>query len=141
MQYFSPKDLHALLQQSPENIRLWSIEFARHLSESAVPKRRGQHRSYTQADVSVLGLVADYANRSIPFNQIHKAIDDGERMTPTSIITPTPPDTTLALQSRIIDLELELAAERAQRHEAEGQVKLLERLLREANERLFRRDW
>lgn len=140
MKYFSPKELSALLHQSPENIRLWSIEFARHLSESAAPKEKRKHRNYTDDDMAVMGLVADYTNRNISFAEIHKALDNNERMMPAVAIM-AQPDQSLALQKQITDLQTQLDHERALRHEAEGQVKLLERQVEKLQERLFKREW
>jgi len=138
MKYFSPGELATLLQQSRENIRLWSIEFAPFLTESAAPKEKGKHRSYTDADVSVLALVADYANRDIPFSEIHKALDADDRMIPASVLlNGAEPDKSLALQQRITDLEAEIADLRGKYHEVVGREKLLRELLDEAN-RLLR---
>lgn len=132
MKYFSPQELATLLQQSRENIRLWSIEFAPHLSQSAAPREKGKHRSYTDTDVSVLALVADYTNRNISFSEIHKALDDNERMMPAvALVNGVDPDKALALQARITDLETRIAVR-------DGQVDLLKEQLRDANAEIAR---
>src|SRR4051812_5253317 len=101
---YSPGELATLLKQSSENIRLWSIEFAPYLSKSAVPEKRGKHRAYDESDVSVLALVADYTNRNIPFEQIHKALANDERLMPS-----ISPSGIAAQQSQLVALQTKLA--------------------------------
>lgn len=80
MEYQS-KELAARWNIVGETLRQWSIEYARHLSDAASPAP-GTHRKYTFEDVEVLQLVADMRGKNKSVQEIHDALDKGERGVP-----------------------------------------------------------
>lgn len=128
---YTTKELATLLKQSPENIRVWTLEFSRHLSPSAVPKEKGRHRSYTDEDISVLALAADFKDRGLLFEEIHEALDSGERLTPKTnpLAVATFQEQIAVIQMQLDDTKQLLTKSNERAVAAEGQVALLERQL------------
>lgn len=102
------------------------------LSVHATPER-GKHRYFTDADLSVIGICAT----SPDYDAAYLALSNGQRASIPEVatdITTTAESKrqVAALQSELMRLEAELESEKERRIEAEGQVKLLRELLREA---------
>lgn len=102
------------------------------LSVHATPEK-GRHRYFTDDDLSVIGIVAT----SPDYDTAYLALSNGQRASipeTANDITTTAENTKriASLQNQIMQLEAELEEERERRIEAEGQVKLLRELLKEA---------
>lgn len=123
-----------LFHKSPMTIGRWVDTCKPYLSHTALSTDATERR-FSDEDMRVLTLVWQMREEGNEFELITAALASGERaepLNPASAIT-TAPNSQLALQARIADLENQLATANALRHEAEGQVKLLRELLREAN--------
>jgi DNA-binding transcriptional MerR regulator len=68
-----------------ETARGWAAEFERHLSPRANPGTN-KTRAFTQTDLEILALVAEYKEQRLTFNDIHTALDNGQRGTPPAYI-------------------------------------------------------
>jgi DNA-binding transcriptional MerR regulator len=67
-----------ILGVSPQTVRNWSQEFARHLSAAAAPGR-GRNRHFTEDDFRALALVAAMKSRSATNDEIHVSLAAGQR--------------------------------------------------------------
>lgn len=102
------------------------------LSVHATPER-GKHRYFSDDDLGVIGICAT----SPDYDAAYLALSNGQRAsipeTATDITTTAESKRQItALQGELMRLEAELESEKERRIEAEGQVKLLRELLREA---------
>ena len=75
---YQSSDLQKFFSRSPETIRQWADEFARHLSDAANPPE-GVHRRYDEQDLLVFALVNEMRERKDSTEDIHEALDDGKR--------------------------------------------------------------
>lgn len=76
-------DVAGILRVSPQTVRTWVGEFSTYLSPQATPPK-GQARTFSPEDVSVLALVATMRENLAPYEAIHAALASGERMEPLS---------------------------------------------------------
>ena len=102
------------------------------LSVHATPQK-GKHRYFTDDDMSVIAVIVS----SPDYDSAYLALANGQRgtvpETATDLVTTAENNKRIAsLQNEIVRLEADLETERERRIEAEGQVKLLRELLREA---------
>lgn len=102
------------------------------LSVHATPES-GKHRYFTDADLGVIGICAT----SPDYDTAYLALSNGQRAsipeTATDVVSTTESKRQVAvLQGELMRLEAELESEKERRIEAEGQVKLLRELLKEA---------
>jgi DNA-binding transcriptional MerR regulator len=119
---YSSRHACLLFSVAPETVRNWSEEFSRHLSVTANPGK-GRHRNFTEDDMRVLGLISDLKNQGLMYEDIHAALDNGQRGEPPNF----PPDDLQALvvtdqkQQSIIQLqqlELQIANLKQERDQA-----------------------
>lgn len=75
---YSSRHLSALFDITTETVRAWSEEFGTYLSTNANPGR-GRHRSFTEGDLEVFALIAEYKNRGLTFQDVHIALQNGQR--------------------------------------------------------------
>lgn len=75
---YTSKHVATLYDVAIETVRVWSQEFARHLSPTANPGKRRQ-RMFTSEDMKVFDLVAEFKGQGKTFTDIHVALDSGER--------------------------------------------------------------
>ncbi len=75
---YQSSDLQKFFSRSPETIRQWADEFARHLSDAANPPE-GVHRRYDEQDLLVFALINEMRESRAPTEDIHAALDEGER--------------------------------------------------------------
>lgn len=75
---YQSSDLQKFFSRSPETIRQWADEFARHLSEAANPPE-GVHRRYDEQDLLIFALVNEMRERKESTEDIHAALDNGKR--------------------------------------------------------------
>ena len=75
---YQSSDLQKFFSRSPETIRQWADEFARHLSDAANPPE-GVHRRYDEQDLLVFALVNEMRERKESTEDIHAALDNGKR--------------------------------------------------------------
>lgn len=62
---------------SRDTVKTWTHEFAEHLSLTANPSK-GKERQFTEADLRVLALVADFWEDDPDFENIHAMLNCGE---------------------------------------------------------------
>jgi DNA-binding transcriptional MerR regulator len=75
---YSSKHLELIHNVSHETVRRWAEEFAEFLSVTANPGK-GKHRIFTDEDMQVLSLVAEYKDRNSTYEDIHAALRSGQR--------------------------------------------------------------
>jgi DNA-binding transcriptional MerR regulator len=75
---YSSKHLELIYNVSHETVRRWAEEFAEFLSVTANPGK-GKHRIFTDEDMQVLSLVAEYKDRNSTYEDIHAALRSGQR--------------------------------------------------------------
>jgi DNA-binding transcriptional MerR regulator len=119
---YSSRHVCLLFGVAPETVRNWSEEFSRHLSVTANPGK-GRHRNFTEEDMQVFGLVSELKNQGLMYEDIHAALDNGQRGEPPNF----PPDDLQALvvtdqkQQTVIQiqqLELQIVGLRQERDAA-----------------------
>lgn len=75
---YSTPEVAAFYKRTDQTIRAWAEEFVRYLSPTANPGK-GRGRSFTLEDMQVLALVADMKDRSATYEDIHAALQSGQR--------------------------------------------------------------
>ena len=135
-QKYTSRHLATLFGVTIETIRLWTIEFADYLSPTARPGTN-KTRLYSQADLEVMTLVAEFKAQNRTYTEIHATLKSGQRGEPK---VQSPDDITdLASSTREQRLALEVERLHRQlaevRHELESQRKVAEQVqaMREDN--------
>lgn len=129
---YTPSQVCTIYQCSATTLKNWCELAKPFLSIHATPEK-GRHRYFTDADMGVLGIVATSAD----YEAAYLALANGSRAsipeTASDIVSTAESKRQVAtLQNEIMRLEAELESEKERRIEAEGQVKLLRELLKEA---------
>lgn len=75
---YSIRDVATLYGITTENARQWAIEFAAYLSPTASPGG-GKKRAFTDEDMQVFDLVARAKKEGHKFEEIHAALQSGQR--------------------------------------------------------------
>jgi DNA-binding transcriptional MerR regulator len=81
---YTTKQVGAIFGRSHETIRLWAEEFQPYLEPLATPGK-GRNRSFTEADLEVLALIAKMKEEGFNFEDIHQSLKHGQRGTPPGI--------------------------------------------------------
>jgi DNA-binding transcriptional MerR regulator len=81
---YTTKQVGAIFNRSHETIRSWAEEFQEHLEPLATPGR-GKNRAFTEGDLEVLSLIAKMKDEGFNFEDIHRALQQGERGAPPNI--------------------------------------------------------
>jgi len=105
------------------------------LSIHATPEK-GKHRYFDENDLAVISVIVS----SPDYDSAYLALANGQRgsvpETASDLVTTAENSRRIAsLQNQIMQLEAELESEKERRIEAEGQVKLLRELLKEAQQK------
>ena len=129
---YTPSQVQTIYKCSATTLKNWCELANPFLSAHATPEK-GRHRYFTDADLGVIGIIAT----SPDYDAAYLALSNGQRAsvpeTATDIVsTAESKRQVAALQDELMRLEAELESEKERRIEAEGQVKLLRELLREA---------
>jgi uncharacterized small protein (DUF1192 family) len=129
---YTPSQVCAIYKCSPTTLKNWCELAKPFLSAHATPER-GRHRYFQDSDLAVIGVIAT----SPDYDTAYLALSNGQRSsvpeTATDLVSSAEKQKEIvALQSEIMRLEAELESEKERRIEAEGQVKLLRDLLKEA---------
>lgn len=144
--YTTTKQAAQLFSVNEQTIRRWVDEFAGKLSPAANPEA-GRPRRLLENDLAVLALVADMKGEGKTFEEIHAALNAGQRgvvpETYSSGLLATPANSTqlVMLAQRVQQLENDLEDERARRMTAEierGRAEGRESALREMLEQTQR---
>lgn len=107
MDTYTTGQLASLFSVNTETIRRWTKEFTRHLSVQATPGN-SRTRLFNDEDVSVLALVANMKTSRATFEDIHAALDSGQR---GEIEFPEPSSVTVPsdrIQQQLVHLQNEL---------------------------------
>lgn len=75
---YTTQHLAVFFGRSKATVRNWSVEFADYLSPTATPEE-GKVRYFTEEDLKVFALIADYKDRDQTYEQIHMALSSGAR--------------------------------------------------------------
>jgi DNA-binding transcriptional MerR regulator len=75
---YSTPEIAAFYRRTDQTIRAWAEEFVRYLSPTANPGK-GRGRSFTLEDMQVLSLVAEMKDRGATYEDIHAALQAGQR--------------------------------------------------------------
>ena len=75
---YTIRDVATLHGITTENARQWAVEFSRYLSPTATPGE-GQKRAFTDEDMEVFDLVARLRSERRKFEDIHAALQTGQR--------------------------------------------------------------
>lgn len=113
---------------SLETVRIWSEEFARHLSPIANPGKN-KHRAFTENDMAVFDLVADLKSEGLTFTDIHAALEAGQlgkspSLPPEEIQTMVISEQEKRLALQVEYLQRTLAQVQQQRDDALEQLRL-----------------
>lgn len=144
---YSSKDLSQRFGISNETLRQWAIEFKRHLGKDANPLDN-KHRRFSFNDLEVLQLVADLRAQNAKWEEIHAALEMGERGVPSidpAALMPLESQKQLALlydtienqRARLADLENRLTSANTRADRAEGAQDSLKSQLAEAQETII----
>jgi DNA-binding transcriptional MerR regulator len=145
---YSSKDLAQRFNIQNETLRQWAIEFRRHLSLQANPSESGKHRRFTFEDLEVLQLVSELRSKNAKWEEIHAALDMGERGIPSIdpvALIPLESQKQLALlyetiesqRAKLADLESRLTAANTRADRAEGAQDSLKTQLAESQEAII----
>jgi DNA-binding transcriptional MerR regulator len=130
---YTTKHLIDLYAISHETVRVWAEEFREYLSVSATPPK-GARRVFTDSDLEVFSLVADYKRRGLTYADAHTSLRAGQRgdiPNPESVdrLPAVIQDTVRRLNTEIDDLRKLLKAAETERDMARGKVEHLDKLL------------
>ena len=78
MTQYKTSDLQRMFDVSGETIRTWSNEFKAYLSPTATPGK-GRYRIFTDDDLEVFTLIAQLKDQNKTFEEIHLALQAGQR--------------------------------------------------------------
>lgn len=131
-----------LFKISRETVRVWSVEFAQYLSPMANPGE-GRQRQFSDSDLSVFALVAEMKGQGKLFEDVHLALQNGQRgSSPASINSllevQQPRDTprALSLRREVERLQIELKASQEDSQRKAGQIELLTHQLEDAQKQI-----
>lgn len=79
-------EVAAYYKRTDQTIRAWAREFSRHFSPTANPGG-GKGRNYTVEDLEVIALIAEMKDRNATYEEIHAALDAGQRGDPPNLST------------------------------------------------------
>jgi DNA-binding transcriptional MerR regulator len=148
-QEFESTHLRTALHITGETLRQWSREFKAYLSPGANPAQARKHRLFTYSDFEIMTLVWEYRQRNRPWDEIHAAIQRGDRAVPPE----TPSELEIIqtqteierLQARIDtlvsigeSLRAQIVAANTRADRAEGAQAKLDEQLTAANEEIIR---
>ena len=77
-------EVAAYYKRTDQTIRAWAREFSRHFSPTANPGD-GKARNYTVEDLQVIALIAEMKDRNATYEEIHAALDSGQRADPPNL--------------------------------------------------------
>jgi DNA-binding transcriptional MerR regulator len=77
-------EVAAYYKRTDQTIRAWAREFSRHFSPTANPGG-GKGRNYTIEDLQVIALIAEMKDRNATYEEIHAALDAGQRGDPPNL--------------------------------------------------------
>lgn len=140
---YTTQHIQALFNVSHQTVKNWVAEFATYLSPSATPES-GRARQFTEEDLRVLALVSEMKTRSATYEDIHAALQTGQRGTlPDSFTTALAP--TPSIVSALADMreQMTLLNETIQNLQLsisrkDGQIDLLKEQLKEAQTEVSR---
>jgi len=129
MAQYTTKHATNLFSVSHETVKNWSQEFADYLSPSATPPA-GTKRVFTDDDLRVFALVADYKKRGLTYADAQLALRSGQRADipqPDTIdrLPAVVQDMIVRLRSDMERLQSQLETEKGNTNKALGQVELL----------------
>lgn len=116
---YQTKDVCDVFGISRQTVRIWSEEFAEHLSPSATPQK-GQQRNFSDADMAVFALVHEVKGRGGTYDTAHLQLKSGQRGEPprTRMSIQVEPDNQLSsLRSQITKLSNQLEITTQERDE------------------------
>jgi DNA-binding transcriptional MerR regulator len=143
--YTSTRQAAQLFSVNEQTVRRWIDEFSALLSPAATPES-GRRRVLTDKDMEVVALVAEMKEQGKTFEEIHAALQAGQRGavpesdSPQQLATPAHTELVFLVQ-RVRNLEKDLEAERTKRIQAEvekGRAEGRESVLREMLEQTQR---
>jgi DNA-binding transcriptional MerR regulator len=103
---YTTQHLAVFFGRSKATVRNWAVEFADYLSPTATPEE-GKVRYFTDEDLKVFALVADYKDRDQTYEQIHLALSSGLRGTPPDLSEQEIQSLSTSERERRIALEVE----------------------------------
>lgn len=95
-----------LFHVSTETIRNWAEVFSPYLSVTANPGK-GRTRSFTTEDMQVLALVAEMKSKGATFDEIHVALQNGQRGDPPPLMVEEVQAIITGEQEKKLSLEIE----------------------------------
>jgi DNA-binding transcriptional MerR regulator len=130
---YRTRHVTTLFDISEETVRVWVNEFGEYLSPTATPGKHKQ-RVFTEADMSVLTLVAEMKKQGRTFADIHLSLKNGQRAS----VPPLPADELDAIVSTDKETRLAYENEHLQRMlvEIQGELQAAQQEL--AQLRIFR---
>lgn len=129
MTIYTTGTVSSLVRLSRETIRTYAEEFARHLSDLAMPGE-GKHKQFSDNDLRVLQTIATMKRTGSTYAQIHEALDRGSLADAPdmSVLSPLGSTTALTiLERQVTELSTELQAVKLERDELRVQLLPLER--------------
>lgn len=138
---YSMQSTSEIFNLSPSTLRNYCEAFAEFFSDHAKPPR-GKHRNFTKEDLTVISLIRNIGD----YEAAYLALKNGQRgQLPDEhfevAVSTQPRDQIILLQVRIQQLEAQveqLQSERDKRIRAEGQLELVQNMLRDAHEEIIR---
>ncbi len=146
---YTSGDLIQRFNVTNETIRSWAAEFRQHLSIGANPLEEGKHRRFTFEDLEVFTLIHDMREKKASWDEIHTALEAGERGDPGTDLNALIPIENVReierlhniierLRAENTDLEAALNAATTRADRAEGAQDTLIQQLTEAQETIIR---
>ncbi|MBZ0291640.1 MAG: MerR family transcriptional regulator [Anaerolineae bacterium] len=105
--YYTSRHVRILFNIAAETVRNWCDEFERHLSPTANPGK-GKHRNFTEDDMRVFALIAELKNQGLSYDEVHLALDNGQRGDPPQLPADEMRDLVATEEKQQITLEMEV---------------------------------
>jgi DNA-binding transcriptional MerR regulator len=135
---YSSHNVCEFFEISRETVRSWSREFAPYLSPTANPEQ-GRQRQFTDADLRVLSLVADFKKQGLLYSDAHAALQAGQRGDlPDTVhaIVPGERNRLAEMEQQVRELRAALSEAIEDRQNFAGQVEALTKQLEQTRREL-----
>ena len=129
------KDIATRFNVSRETARIWAKEFARYLSPGANPAK-GNQRNFGLDDLPIFALIADMKEQGNTYEDIHVALQSGQRGAVPLTSPPTVGDGKISLSS----LQRDISFTRAERDDYQARMLKAEGAADELREQVQAKD-
>jgi DNA-binding transcriptional MerR regulator len=137
-QYFTTKDVEQSFKISHQTCKNWCDFFAEFLSPTARPEP-GRKRMFTTQDMECFALIAQNQKAGFRYEDAVRALRSGQRGNipqPEGQLPAVPPQILFQLREELKNRDAVIVALTTERDKATGQVEILERQLKDKDQRI-----